>query len=249
MSELKSHTVWDLGTRLFHWVNVLCVVGLIGVGLVILGGSGLGLSNDGKVALKTLHTWIGYVFVLNLLGRLVWGFVGNRYARWRAILPGGRGYLVAARRYLKAFLSGTPEQYLGHNPLARPVMTLLFLLLVVQAGTGLLLAGTDLFYRPFGGWIAAWVAAPEVAPASLVPYAPALYDTAAHESMRAFRKPFALVHLYSFYMLLVLITLHVLAVVVTEIREGGTLVSAMFTGRKVVRGHAVDEVPGPGSGG
>lgn len=246
MSELKSHPVWDVGTRLFHWLNVLCVVGLAGVGLVILGGSGLGLSNDGKVALKTLHAWIGYVFVLNLLARIVWGFLGNRYARWGAILPGGRGYLLAARRYFKAFFSATPEQYLGHNPLARLGMTSMLLLLVVQAVTGLLLAGTDLFHPPFGHWIAQWVAAPEVAPASLVPYAPKMYDAVAYESMRAFRKPFALVHLYSFYMLLVAITLHVVVVIATELKEGGGLVSAMFTGRKVVRGHAVDENPGAG---
>jgi Ni,Fe-hydrogenase I cytochrome b subunit len=36
---LQSHVVWDADVRWFHWINVLCVLGLIGVGIVILNGS------------------------------------------------------------------------------------------------------------------------------------------------------------------------------------------------------------------
>ena len=107
--------------------------------------------------------------------------------------------------------------------------------------TGLLLASTDLFLPPFGHWVARWVAAPGVDPAMLVPHAPDLYDKAAYASMRALRQPFAAVHLYAFYALAVLIVLHVTAVVVTEIREGGSITSAMFTGRKILPGRPVDE--------
>ena len=60
---------------------------------------------------------------------------------------------------------------------------------MVQAVTGLVLAGTDLFYPPIGSWIASWVAAPGIDPATLVPYAPEMYDKAAYEAMRAFRNP------------------------------------------------------------
>jgi len=35
--------------------------------------------------------------------------------------------------------------------------------------------------------------------------------------------------------------LHILAVVVTELREGGSLVSAMFSGRKVLGRPPVDQ--------
>jgi len=34
--------------------------------------------------------------------------------------------------------------------------------------------------------------------------------------------------------------IHILAVVVTEVREGGNLVSAMFSGKKVLRGPPAD---------
>lgn len=241
MSELKSYAVWDASTRWFHWINVFCVIALSVVGLVILNTSGLGVSTAGKVTLKIIHTWIGYVFALNLLWRIVWAFLGNRYANWRSILPGGKGYLRAIRSYVAAFTSRSPVHYLGHNPAGRLGIAVLFLLLVLQAITGLVLSGTDLFYPPIGHWIAQWVAAPDVAPGSLVPYAPKMYDAAAYESMRAFRKPFAMVHVYSFYVLMAVIVMHVAAVIVTELKEGGDIISAMFTGRKVISGHPVDE--------
>ena len=241
MSELKSYSVWDGGTRWFHWINALCVIALAVVGLVILNAKSLEIANPGKVTLKTIHTWIGYVFALNLLWRFVWAFLGNRYARWRAILPGGKGYIHAVRSYVAAFIAGQPEPYLGHNPLGRLGVAALLFLILIQAVTGLVLAGTDLFYPPIGHWIAQWVAAPNVSPDSLVPYAPNMYDAAAYESMRAFRKPFGLLHLYGFYILIAVIVIHVTAVVVTEIREGGNIISAMFTGRKIVDGRPMDE--------
>ena len=241
MSKLKSYAVWDASTRWFHWINALCVFALAVVGFVILNAGDLGVSNAGKVALKTIHTWIGYVFALNLLWRIAWAFLGNRYAKWRSILPGGKGYLRAVRSYVAAFIAGPPEQYLGHNPVGRLGIAVLFLLLAIQVITGLVLAGTDLFYPPLGHWIAQWVAAPDVAPGSLVPYAPKMYDAAAYEGMRAFRKPFPLVHLYSFYVLVVVVVMHVAAVIITELREGGSIISAMITGRKIISGRPVDQ--------
>lgn len=130
---------------------------------------------------------------------------------------------------------------MGHNPAGRLGIAALFLLITIQAITGLVLAGTDLFYPPIGHWIAQWVAAPDVAPASLIPYTPEMYDAAAYASMRAFRKPIALVHLYSFYVLVVVVVTHVAAVIVTELKEGGSIISAMFTGQKIISGRPVDE--------
>jgi cytochrome b len=242
MTDLKSYAAWDVSTRLFHWINALCVIALATVGFLILNADALEVPNAGKVTLKKIHTWIGYVFVLNLGWRIVWASLGNRYARWRSILPGGKGYFRALRSYLSAFVAGHPEQYVGHNPAGRLGIAVLFLLIAVQAFTGLILAGTDLFYPPIGRWIAMWVAAPGVTPASLAPYAPAMYDAAAYAEMRTFRKPIASVHLYTFYVLGVVVVVHVVAVVVTEIKEGGSIISAMFTGRKIIRGRPVDDV-------
>jgi cytochrome b len=238
--ELVVVDVWDAPTRWFHWINALSVLALMAIGLVILNGGALELGDDGKILLKTVHVWVGYVFVANLLWRLVWAFTGSRHARWRAILPGGRGYLAALRRYVAGLVVGPPQTYQGHNPLGRLAITALLLVMLVQGVTGLVLAGTDIFYPPFGHAIAEWIAAPGVDPGEVVPNRPELVDQAAYADMRSFRSPFIDLHLLTFYVLAGLVILHVVAVVVTEVREGGTLVSAMFTGRKVLFGTPAD---------
>lgn len=240
MTDLKAYLVWDANIRWFHWINLLCILGLVAVGVAILNGKALGVSTEGKILLKTVHVWIGYVFAVNLLWRLIWAFIGGDHARWQAILPGGHGYMSEVRAYIADFKAGRPRQYLGHNPLGRIAVTLLLFQLLVQAVTGLVLAGTDLFYPPIGSWIAAWVANPGTDPATLVPYAKEMYDAAAYEAMRAFRKPFITVHYYGFYVLLGLILVHILAVVMTELREGGNLISAMFSGKKVLNRTPAD---------
>ena len=56
--------------------------------------------------------------------------------------------MAALRAYVASFLSGEPQQYVGHNPLARIGVSLLFLLLLVQIATGLVLAGQTCFGPP-----------------------------------------------------------------------------------------------------
>jgi Ni/Fe-hydrogenase 1 B-type cytochrome subunit len=152
----------------------------------------------------------------------------------RAMLPYGSGYWGALRSYATAFLTGEPQQYLGHNPVARIAIALLLLLLLVQTATGLLLAGTDLFWPPFGAWFAGRIAAAGVDAATVSPLALNTFDQAAYKAMRAFRSPVAAIHLYTFYALAGVILSHVAAVIATEIHEGGGITSAMFTGQKIL---------------
>lgn len=246
ITNLKSYDVWDVPTRCFHWINVLCVLLLAGFGLVILNAGAFDISNSGKILLKTLHVWVGYVFALNIVVRLVWGFLGNRHARWRQMLPGGKGYSQRLRSYSASLAAGHPQPYLGHNPLGRIAVTGLLLVMIVQASTGLLLAATDIYFPPFGSWVAHWIAAQGVDPATLIPYSPEMYDKASYADMRSLREPFAVVHLYGFYLLAIGIVFHICGVVITELREGGGLTSAMISGRKVLKGTPVDAVdPGP----
>lgn len=241
MSQLKTYVVWDASIRWFHWINLVCVLGLIAVGLVILNAKLLGVATEGKILLKTIHVWIGYIFVLNLFWRLVWAFIGGQHARWKAILPGGKGYVQELKLYIVDLSAGRRRQYLGHNPLGKIAISLLLLLLTLQAISGLVLAGTDIFYPPIGAWISEWIAKPGIDPATLVPYAKDMVDPIAYDAMRAFRKPFITFHYYGFYALLAIIALHIIAVIVTEIREGGHLVSAMITGKKVLSEEPADK--------
>jgi cytochrome b len=242
---LTVYRVWDRTQRVFHWVNFLAVVTLAAIGTVILNADRLGIPNDpGLIALKTVHVYVGYLFILNLLWRFVWAFVGGPFARWRALLPGGPMFGRRLAEFVRGFLGGHAPFYLGHNPLARIFLTFLVLLLVVQGATGIVLAGTDVYMPPLGRTIRAWVAADTHDPALVRPYAPDTVNTEAYADMRAFRAPIVETHETTYFMLLALIAIHVAAAILAEFREGGSIISAMFTGRKIHDGEPTD---GPAS--
>ena len=241
--KLETYSVWDRTTRVFHWINATSVFVLAMLGLAILYEDELGFSSDGIVLLKTVHVYVGYVFVVNLLWRLAWAFVGSEHARWKAILPFHAGFGAALRHYLRGFASARPVAYLGHDPLGRLMVTLLLLFLTVQAVTGLVLAGTDLYKPPLGATMADWVTGGDVDKlAGLRPGSREFVDPANYEEMRAFRKPVKNTHLYVFYALLIAIGFHVAGAVIAEIKYRNGLISAMFTGAKVFATSPVDVI-------
>jgi Ni,Fe-hydrogenase I cytochrome b subunit len=105
-NAIQEYPVWDRTTRWFHWINVLTVLALSAIGLVILNSKALGITDDGKVLLKTWHVYIGYVFAVNLGWRMIWGFIGGRYSRWSAILPIGKKYKQQRQAFFSGFENG-----------------------------------------------------------------------------------------------------------------------------------------------
>lgn len=230
---LKEFHVWDRTVRIFHWLNVICVLALIVIGLVILNSKTLGVSVDGKILLKTIHVYVGYLFIANLGWRLIWAFFGNQHSRWRSIIPFTKEHRAAFRPFIDGERNNDPAFFLGHNPLARMMVAFLFLLMSTQAITGLILAGTDIYFPPFGQAISEWVAEDKNKLDEIKPYSKINVNPESYKEMRDFRKPFITTHLYVFYTLLAAILLHIIGVVVSEIKGKNGLVSAMFTGMKV----------------
>ncbi|MCV2355648.1 cytochrome b/b6 domain-containing protein [Paucibacter sp. B2R-40] len=108
--------LWDLPTRIFHWSLLLAVAVAITTGLI--GGNWMDLHGQAGLSIVGLLTF-----------RLVWGFVGNRHARFRNFVP--------SPQRLLAYLQGR-WQGLGHNPLGALSVLALLGLLAAQAVTGLL---------------------------------------------------------------------------------------------------------------
>lgn len=230
---LYAVRVWDRTTRWFHWINVVCVLAMVVLGLAILNEKSFGVSADGKLLLKTLHSYVGYVFVLNLGWRILWAFFGSPYARWKHIFP-GHGFFAQLRSYIHDLRAGNHSGHIGHNPLGRLMVSFLYLLLFTQALTGLVLAGTDLYQPPLGGVFAQWVTAADPEKMQqLTAGSKEFVDPAAYAEMRAFRKPVVTTHLYAFYLLLIAVLLHIAGVVIADIRGKNGLVSAMISGEKV----------------
>jgi cytochrome b len=111
--------VWDPVVRLFHWTVVAgCVFNLA-------------VFTDGKGA----HRWIGYAVALALVVRVIWGFVGTRYARFSDFVPGPSALVV----YIKALVQGKAPRFLGHNPAGAVMMLALMVLLAGVSLTGWML--------------------------------------------------------------------------------------------------------------
>ena len=239
-APFQQYKVWDLPTRVFHWINFITIISLIFIGLIMLFKKELGITSiEAKVGLKELHVIFGYVFVLNFAWRIIWGFIGNKYARWSNTLP-HKGFVSTVRQYLHSVKSGEPQQFIGHNPMGRLAITFILLLMLTMAITGLVRAGTDIYYPPFGSLVADYIAAPGTDPDSIKPYVADGTDKEKAASLKAFKGPFGKIHIYSSYVLMFMIVLHITFVVRAETREGGSLISAMFTGKKILSGKPED---------
>lgn len=110
--------VWDLPVRLFHW-------------LLALSFAIAYLSSESE-RWQLVHITSGYVLAALIVFRLLWGFVGSRYARFSEFVRGP----AAIKAYLAGLLRLRPPHYTGHNPAgALAVLALLGLgLLTAAAG-------------------------------------------------------------------------------------------------------------------
>jgi cytochrome b len=115
---MRPIRIWDLPTRLFHWLLAGCFFGLVVTGS--MGGNAM-----------VWHFRLGYAVFTLLLFRLVWGFVGGRWSRFSAF--------VYAPRTIVAYLGGQgrPEHTAGHNPLGALSVFAMLAFLAAQVGSGL----------------------------------------------------------------------------------------------------------------
>ena len=108
--------IWDLPTRLFHWLLVACVIGLVVSGNI--GGDAM-----------VWHFRLGYAVLTLLLFRLLWGLLGGHWSRW-VQLP------LSPSRVL-GHLRGQHGPTVGHNPLGAWSLLLMLGWLLLQVSTGL----------------------------------------------------------------------------------------------------------------
>jgi cytochrome b len=110
--------VWDLPTRLFHWLLAASFLGAYVVS-----------ESERWIA---LHAMLGYTAAGLVAFRLVWGLVGTRYARFSGFAWSPRSVVD----YLKSLLSAKPRHYVGHNPAGSWAVVALLALVALTAATG-----------------------------------------------------------------------------------------------------------------
>lgn len=112
---MKRIKLWDLPTRVFHWLLAACVIAAFVTQKI--GGNAM-----------TWHGRIGLAVLGLLVFRIVWGFAGSTYARFFQFVRGPATIMA----YVKGQWRGV-----GHNPLGALSVLALLTVLSVLAATGL----------------------------------------------------------------------------------------------------------------
>ena len=117
--------IWDLPTRLFHWLLVIAVFFAATTGF-FAPANGL-----------TWHVWFGYAIGALVVWRLIWGLFGSEYARLDRLF----GALANVREHFAGLWRGKPKHYAGHNPAGSLMILGLILVLLGITATGLVVLG------------------------------------------------------------------------------------------------------------
>ena len=116
----KPIRVWDLPTRAFHWLLVVLVI--FSVVTAYIGGNAM-----------VWHMRSGFAIFTLLAFRLIWGFVGGHWSRFRAFVYAPSTSL----RYLRGLSRPDEHHHVGHNPLGAGSVFALLGILALQVATGL----------------------------------------------------------------------------------------------------------------
>lgn len=122
--------VWDLPTRIFHWI----------LSLAILGSIVTNYCNE-----IVLHSYCGYTALVLIIFRIVWGFIGPHHARFSVFLP--------SFATLRKYFSPSAPTVLGHSPLGALAVVALLLIILVQAVSGLFVDDDISFAGPLSKFI------------------------------------------------------------------------------------------------
>jgi cytochrome b len=127
---MKLIRVWDLPTRVGHW--------LLAVAFLVAW-----ITGDSE-EWRLVHVMAGATMVAVVLYRVAWGFVGTNYARFNQFVM----HPAAVVAYLKSLLGGSPEHHTGHNPAGGLAIVALLATTLVTGAVGWLA------YQDFGGdWL------------------------------------------------------------------------------------------------
>ncbi len=217
--------VFERPVRIAHWTVVFAIVVLTITGFYIydpfVGGAGMpGHPGYTMGLMRFIHETAGFVFIAAVLFRIYWGFVGNRYVRWSAMLPITAGQRRSLRQVIAfyAFLDRRPPRVNGHNALAGLAYIVLYLLFMVTILTGLGLYAWILRRPPWTtlfGWTWSVMSVPEI----------------------------RLVHFFLMFMYLAFAVHHIYSATLFDIEEHNGELSSIVTGSKANLLDVEDEPP------
>ena len=211
----KEIRVWDPLLRIFHWALVVA----FSIGYL----SGEEESN--------LHIYAGYTVMGLIIFRVLWGFIGTRYARFDNFVYSPKTVI----QYLKGLLARKPKHYIGHNPAGGLMVIAMLLCLCVITVSGLKVYAIEEGLGPLAADTPALTIINSTYADSDDDDDDSEHDENenGHDVDEEAEEFWEEIHEVSSNLMLLLIFLHIVGVIVSGRLHDERLVKAMFTGKKI----------------
>jgi len=212
--------VWEWPVRFAHWIIFAAIVSLSITGYYMHRPF---IIPHGRTAyvmgtMRFVHILSGFAFLGAVLIRIVWMFLGNRWAHWDQYIPvtKQRWQDIAETTKYYGFLSWSPKQHIGHNALAGASYAAIYAMAFIEILTGLalysqVLGSKTLFF--FFGWL------------------PHLIDI-------QWLREIHFLLMFGFWMFFIH---HLYTAILVSIEEENGLMESMFSGYKFVPEHELVE--------
>lgn len=152
---------WEFPVRFTHWINTICLIAFSITGYYIAYPFIHAVSTQQYIMgwMRFIHFVAAYVFLMSMIIRIYWMFVGNRYASWRVFVPMTRrqweDVLSGLKFYL--FIGRKPPYAVGHSAMASVTYLAVFLLFIFEIVSGFALYSQShlhsFFLTILGGWL------------------------------------------------------------------------------------------------
>jgi Ni/Fe-hydrogenase 1 B-type cytochrome subunit len=205
--------VWQYPLRLVHWGLVISIAALAFTGYYIHSPFIVGQVNKPFLMgwFRFVHEAFGMLFIALFLLRLYLFFCGNRWVRWRAFMPLRKQQWVEMGEMVKfyLFIRPHPISKIGHNPLAALSYLVLYVGVIVEIVTGLVMyqwLRHSAILGFFVGWIPRVVSLPNI----------------------------RLIHFFLMFMFISFAVVHVHLAMLVSREEKKGLMDSIFIGYKVI---------------
>jgi Ni/Fe-hydrogenase 1 B-type cytochrome subunit len=212
--------VWEWPVRFSHWVMVVAIISLSITGYYMHAPY---VAAHGRTAyvmgtMRFVHILSGYAFLLAIAVRIVWFFLGNRWANWRGYIPTTkirRRQLVSVCKYY-GFMAWSPVRFIGHNPLAGASYAVIYAMCVFEILSGFALFSL-IVHSPTLTFLIGWL--------------PRLIDI-------QWLREFHFLFMFGFWAFFIH---HLYTAILVSIEEKNGLMDSIFSGFKFVPRHELEE--------
>jgi len=212
--------VWEFPVRLTHWANAFSIL--------ILSITGFYISNPFIHAyfskqyimgwIRFIHFVTAYVFLMSIIIRIYWAFMGNKFASYKECFPFSaaklREFVDALKFYF--FLRKEPPFVAGHSALAAFTYLIVYLLFIFEIISGFAMYSVNhsgMIWTVLGGWLLNIMHLPTI----------------------------RLYHHLIMYVILTFFPIHIYATWYMDPKEKNGLVSSIFSGYKFVEEEALNK--------